>query len=828
MKRLLILAVCLLFSTASRAATYYAATNGLAGNAGTIGSPWNLQTALSKVGIIVGGDTINLRGGSYTNVVQGYVAGGNEGVIFQINISGVYNNPIIIQSFPGEWAMLDGKAFGPPFEYHATSRPTLEMGSSADSTKGRFIHLRNMEIMSSSTAPRYSATPQPNESFPTDFFLSDGIYVHGQSNILENLVVHDVSTGISAWEQSSNTKIHNCVVFNNGWVGVTQLHGHGFYTQNRTNREIKDISYNIILNNYDNSIQAYGSGSAQTYHYRIHHNIVSGNRILVGGRAEQVQGDNQARTNFHYNSDLVWIYFPSSNSVDIVVSDNYIGKGVMQGGYWTTAMVTNNTIVNISGSTLFTYLSRGPAYGGILPGWTFDRNTYRVANVNAANAFNVDGIGFKNFTQWKAFTGWDAASTMTSPLPNTNLMVLQPNLYDANKAQAAIYNWAISNSVALDVSIMGWSTSDSVRVRNAQNYLFDITTNSIPGNVITLNMQASAHTVALPHGGSNITASMNFPQFGSFVLERIVGAAPTPTNTITITSSPTGATIGATTDNNGNGSGVATFARQYLFGSPVTLTAPLTFTTNNFSKWRLNGVDNTSSNVVSFTVATNVTWQAVYVAPPIVTWTLNMSSSNPNSGVVITNSPADNSLLTQGTTPYALTFNDGVVFTLRAPLTSGGNNFQRWDKNGSALSTTNVVTLTANSSTLVSNPSTFAAIYSPPAAPTNALAVTSFNPNSGVPITVTPADANGQSNGNTPFNRIYVTTNTVTLTAPYTAPNGNVWIGWADEGGNIANTNLATTFTMAANHSRQGVYTNPPLQTSVFMTGSENRRRGAR
>jgi hypothetical protein len=509
------------------------------------------------------------------------------------------------------------------------------------------------------------------------------------------------------------------------------------------------------------------------------------------------------------------------------VCNNYIGLGGLQGGSWTNNLMTNNYVINPTTTKLF---DLNPILSSNVPtGWIVDNNHYYYTPTNA-NGFRIEaaGVGPMNMTLWEFNTGFDSNSTIAIN-PTTNNAVLQPNQWNTNKANLAVYNWSGGTSFSTNLSVLGWSSSDSIRVRNAQDYLVDVTTNTLPGNILTVSMLAANHTVALPHGSTNVTGPMTFPKFGAFILERIVGAPPTPTNTITITSTPlSGVPVTPTVDINGNGIGNTSFTRNYLFGTGISLNAPLTFGGNNFSKWRRAGVDFATTNVVSFSVTTNETWQAVYVAPPPVTWTLNISSSNPNSGVTVTNFPPDNSSVVSGTTAYALTFNDGTIVTLAAPATASGNNFQRWDKNGSAFSVVSNITFTANSSTLVSNPSTFAAIYSPPAAPTNALAVTSSNPNAGVPITVSPADANGLSNGNTAFNRVYVTTNTVTLTAPITAPNGNVWVGWADETGTIPNTNTISTFTMAVTHSRQAVYTNAPLPDTIFMTGATNRRRGTR
>ncbi|MCR4392652.1 MAG: Ig-like domain-containing protein [Candidatus Acetothermia bacterium] len=68
--------------------------------------------------------------------------------------------------------------------------------------------------------------------------------------------------------------------------------------------------------------------------------------------------------------------------------------------------------------------------------------------------------------------------------------------------------------------------------------------------------------------------------------------------------------------------------------------------------------------------------------PPTSAVTLTVASLNPNSGVSITVSPNDTSGQGNGTTPFSRTYINNTVVTLTAPATAGGNNFQKWQRNG--------------------------------------------------------------------------------------------------------------------------------------------------
>jgi hypothetical protein len=72
---------------------YFVSPDGAAGNDGSVGSPWPLSKGVSE---LVPGDVLYLRGGSYLGPV---VLGSKQATP---------SDPIVIQSFPGEHATIDG------------------------------------------------------------------------------------------------------------------------------------------------------------------------------------------------------------------------------------------------------------------------------------------------------------------------------------------------------------------------------------------------------------------------------------------------------------------------------------------------------------------------------------------------------------------------------------------------------------------------------------------------------------------------------------------------------------------------------------------------
>ena len=291
-----------------------------------------------------------------------------------------------------------------------------------------------------------------------------------------------------------------------------------------------------------------------------------------------------------------------------------------------------------------------------------------------------------------------------------------------------------------------------------------------------------------------------------------VATTPVGTRTLTVASSNPNSGVAITVtpnDNNGQGNGTTQFTRTYNNNTVATLTAPATAGGNNFQKWQRDGVDWSTPPATNVTMDADHTMTAVYVTP-VVTRTLTVASSNPASGVSITVSPNDNNNQGNGTTQFTRIYNNNAVANLTAPATAGGNNFQKWQRDGVdwSFNQSTTVTMDANH--------TMTAVY---ASCDRILTVASQNPNSGVGITVSPNDCSGQGNGTTQFTRSYVNNNTVvTLTAPSTA-SGNNFQKWQRDGVDWS-TNLSTQVIMDTSHTMTAVYVTPVVTRTLTVASS--------
>ncbi|MBL0927540.1 MAG: hypothetical protein IBJ11_07800 [Phycisphaerales bacterium] len=161
-------------------------------------------------------------------------------------------------------------------------------------------------------------------------------------------------------------------------------------------------------------------------------------------------------------------------------------------------------------------------------------------------------------------------------------------------------------------------------------------------------------------------------------------------------------------------------------------------------------------------------------------------SSDSGAATAITVSPNDSGGQGSGSTPFTRNYTAGTGVTLTAPAASNGRTFVRWLINGSP-APGNPVTFTVNAA------ATAQAQYEL----RRGLSVGSTG-TSGVPVTVSPADAAGQGSGVTPFARTYADGTSVTLTAPASAGTNVVFRNWTVAGGDRPQGQTSATIVLSA------------------------------
>lgn len=328
-----VLAVCSMRVASSQAtvipgASYYVSPTGQPSANGSASQPWTFAAALAKTAIIKPGDTIYLRSGVYKAPFP---------TPFRLQFADASTEPIVIRSYPGERAIIDGN---------------LEV-------LGPGITLRDLEI-TSSVARRQ--VPY-DVAAPTDLNTNPGVNVLAPHVKVINCIIHDLGGGIGMWSSARDTEVYGNIIYYNGWDAADRPHGHGVYAQNETG--LKIIEDNIIHGNFGHGIQVYGSRAASLKNFRLTGNIVFENGSLTGkySRNILIGGGNLAsnleiRNNYLYymlfGDNINLGHYPDgAGCADASFVENYIAGG--------TVSLHNCQFTKMSGNIITGELRPGPA-----------------------------------------------------------------------------------------------------------------------------------------------------------------------------------------------------------------------------------------------------------------------------------------------------------------------------------------------------------------------------------------------------------------------------------------------------------------------------------
>ena len=249
--RWLLVAACALAHRTAAAADFYVAPNGSPSGNGSIGSPWDLQTALNQPSSVHAGDTIWLRGGTYTGH-------------FTSNLNGSSSSPIIVRQYAGERATIDGY-------YDSSTNPAITVD-------GSYTWFWGFEVMNSSpnrTTNNGGNTPPPAAA-PASTSERPGTK-------LINLIVHDNSQGLDLWEAATNAEANGNLIYYNGWDDEgTRGSGHGIYVQGVA-PDAKKILDNILFEGFSYGIHGYAEGG------HLDNFLIQGNTSFDNGGLSQIR-----------------------------------------------------------------------------------------------------------------------------------------------------------------------------------------------------------------------------------------------------------------------------------------------------------------------------------------------------------------------------------------------------------------------------------------------------------------------------------------------------------------------------------------------------------
>ena len=363
-------------SNTSAASEFYVSPSGSASGSGSITSPWDLATAFSGgSGKIKPGDTVWLRGGTYSG-------------IYLVTVSGNSSAPITFRQYPEERVTVDG---------------AVTPAASTITVNGNYISLWGFEVTNTDT----------------NRFADRGTLV----NILTvgvkliNMVIHDGGIGIGTWSTVSpaDQEVYGNLIYNSGWEASGRGYAHSIYVQNANG--IKRFVDNILFNSHSFGIHAYAEGGKidniqMEGNTSFNHGILSGN----GPKANFLAWPGNNSMQGLLVKDNMGYYSPfSSVGRNFDISSDRCTSGEALGNYFAGGTAIQNfscPFVNIHDNTLIGRVN------GI--GVSTSNNTIRSTAPTGVKIFvrpNKYETGRANITIYN----WDKLPSVNVDLSNTGL-----------------------------------------------------------------------------------------------------------------------------------------------------------------------------------------------------------------------------------------------------------------------------------------------------------------------------------------------------------------------------------------------------------------------
>ena len=449
--------------------TIIVAPSGLSSGDGSLAKPLSLEAAVAPTSPARPGDEILLRGGIYRGA-------------YWSRISGSPSAPIVVRSYPGEWAVFDG---------NTAQKPSITIDGSDTWFRDFEVTKSDSKRISSQTG---AAPRDISRGSDGAYSNGDGIFVYGPRTKLINLVIHDAGDAIGLWDRGTEAEVYGCILYNNGFLSTDKAWGHAVYLHNESGTKL--ITDSVMFNNWGYGIHGYvpdrnitgvtiegvtsfGNGSpvdAPTPNIHVGPGSGTLDRIVVRNNVayhRAAKGEN-IRLGFASDAQL-------RQNGSVTVEDNYLLGGrtglVLQG--WKNAAVRNNRFSAAPadpGSADMAKVLTNMTDGGV---YRWDGNTYVDANttssysrtfVRARKDLVRGWVGGRlDFPSWTQSTGYDGSSAFSRSTTSPLQVIVRPNRYERGRAFMTVLNQGDAPVVQLDLSGTGLLAGERFEIRDVQN-----------------------------------------------------------------------------------------------------------------------------------------------------------------------------------------------------------------------------------------------------------------------------------------------------------------------------------------------------------------------
>jgi hypothetical protein len=481
--------------TASR---FFVAPHGTPAGNGRKKKPWDLATALSHPPQVLPGDTIFLRGGTYScNALES----------FRSQLSGELgsglNDPstkVHVRAFPGERVTIDASG---------TSAPDVLR------ILGQYTWFWDLEITNSDTRRTQEGVNR-----------AAGVTVLGAGIKLLHLVVHDTGQGIFAPAAATDLEIYGCLIYYSGRAdGANGALDHSLYLQNQTG--LKKVRFNVALRSTGFGVHCFTSAGF-TDHFLYDGNVIFDSGAInpaaspvdrtpnyfVGGSPARVQ-DITLRNNVGYypagkNGSNLHLAYGDTTYNDLICTDNYLVGGNTTAAFrnWESVTFARNFVYGATDKVLSLWTR--PRVTA-----TWDDNEYWFDKQQAPILYIGAG---KTFAEWRAETGYDSRSIAESGRPPSAQIIVTPARdYEPGRGIVTIINWPLAPIVKVDLSPIV-AAGASYEIRDSQNYYGPVIKSGVYGGG-KVKIRLGGHSTASPAG--LLAPGHLGPEFNCFLVKQL-------------------------------------------------------------------------------------------------------------------------------------------------------------------------------------------------------------------------------------------------------------------------------------------------------------------